>query len=52
MVAVVVLDRAAPTKGNLFLTLGGAGGIGSYAIQIAAQQGIQVIALAKTGDLE
>ncbi len=52
MTALGALDSAALTKGAVLLIVGGAGGIGSFAIQMAAQQGVHVIATARTEDQE
>ncbi len=52
MTALGALDSAALTKGAVLLIVGGAGGIGSFAIQMAARQGVHVIATARTEDQE
>ena len=50
MTALGAVDRAALTAGAVLLIVGGAGGIGSLAIQMAAQQGVHVIATGKAED--
>jgi NADPH2:quinone reductase len=50
MTALGALDTAALAKGAVLLIVGGAGGIGSFAIQMAAQLGAHVIATARTED--
>src|SRR5437868_11322824 len=48
MTALEAVDTAALTKGAVLLIVGGAGGIGSFAIQMAAHLGAHVIATART----
>ena len=50
MTALGALDTAALTPGEVLLLVGGAGGIGSFAIQMAANLGAHVIATARTED--
>ncbi len=50
--ALEALDTAALAKGAVLLIVGGAGGIGSFAIQLAARLGAHVIATARTEDQE
>ena len=52
MTALGALDTAALTPGDVLLLVGGAGGIGSFAIQMAARLGAHVIATARTEDQE
>ncbi|HET8852466.1 MAG TPA: NADP-dependent oxidoreductase [Ktedonobacteraceae bacterium] len=52
MTALGALDTAALAKGAVLLIVGGAGGIGTFAIQMAAQLGAHVIATARTEDQE
>ncbi len=52
MTALGALDTAALTPGEVFLIVGGAGGIGSFAIQMAARLGAHVIATTRTEDQE
>lgn len=52
MTALGALDAAALASGETLLIVGGAGGIGSFAIQLAARQGVRVIATARTEDLD
>lgn len=52
MTALGALDSAALTKGALLLIVGGAGSIGSFAIQMATRLGAHVIATARTEDQE
>jgi NADPH:quinone reductase len=52
MTALGALDAAALAPGRTLLIVGGAGGIGSYAIQMAARQGTYVIATARAADQE
>lgn len=52
MTALGALDAAALAPGRTLLMVGGAGGIGTYAIQMAAQQGTHVIATARVADQE
>jgi NADPH:quinone reductase len=50
MTALGALDTAALATGEVLLIVGGAGGIGTFAIQMAAQLGAHVIATARTED--
>jgi NADPH:quinone reductase len=52
MTALGALDAAALAPGQTLLIVGGAGGIGTYAIQMAARQGAQVIVTARAADQE
>lgn len=52
MAALDALDTAALASSETLLIVGGAGGIGSFAIQLAARQGAHVIATARTEDLD
>jgi NADPH:quinone reductase-like Zn-dependent oxidoreductase len=52
MTALGALDTAALAPGDVLLIVGGAGGIGTFAIQMAAQLGAHVIATARSEDLE
>src|SRR6266571_5872677 len=52
MTALGALDTAALAPGDVLLIVGGAGGIGTFAIQMAARLGAHVIATARTEDQE
>jgi len=52
MTALGALDTAALAKGAVLLIVGGAGGLGTVAIQMAARMGAHVIATARTEDQE
>ncbi len=52
MTALGALDTAALAKGAVLLIVGGAGGLGTFAIQMAARTGAHVIATARTEDQE
>ncbi len=52
MTALGALDTAALAKGAVLLIVGSTGGIGSFAIQMAARLGAHVIATARTEDQE
>ena len=52
MTALGALDTAALAKGAVLLIVGGAGGLGTFAIQMAARMGAHVIATARTEDQE
>ena len=52
MTALEALDTAALAPGETLLIVGGAGGIGTFAIQMAARMGAYVIATARTEDQE
>jgi NADPH:quinone reductase len=48
--AVNLIDAVAPVAGETVLVVGGTGGVGAYAIQLAAATGATVIATAKPGE--
>lgn len=48
--ALQMLDRAGPIAGKAVLIHGAAGGVGSFAVQLAAQRGARVIANAAPAD--
>jgi NADPH:quinone reductase-like Zn-dependent oxidoreductase len=48
--ALDAVDTVDPKSGHTVLIMGGTGGVGSFAIQFAAQRGARVIATAKPGD--
>jgi NADPH:quinone reductase-like Zn-dependent oxidoreductase len=50
--ALDVVDAADPKPGEVVLVVGATGGVGSIAVQLAAQRGATVVATAKTGDEE
>ncbi len=52
MTALGAVDAAALTPGEVLLIVGGAGGIGTFAIEMATQLGAHVIATARTEDQE
>jgi len=52
MTALGALDTAALAPGEVLLIVGGAGGIGTFAIQMASRMGTHVIATARTEDQE
>jgi NADPH:quinone reductase len=52
MTALGALDTAALAPGEVLLIVGGAGGIGTFAIQMASRMGAHVIATARTEDQE
>src|SRR2546423_13263229 len=52
MTALGALDTAALAKGAVLLIVGGAGGLGTVAIQMAARMGAHVIATARAEDQE
>ena len=52
MTALQARDTAALAAGEVFLIVGGTGGIGSFAIQMAAGQGAHVIATGRAEDEE
>jgi len=52
MTALGALDTAALAPGEVLLIVGGAGGIGTFAIQMASRMGTYVIATARTEDQE
>jgi NADPH:quinone reductase-like Zn-dependent oxidoreductase len=47
-----LVDHAAVSPGQHVLVLGGAGGVGAYAVQLAAHLGARVTATARAGDAE
>ncbi|MEV0451171.1 NADP-dependent oxidoreductase [Streptomyces sp. NPDC050600] len=47
--AVGVIDALAPQQGETVLIIGATGGVGAYAVQLAAKTGATVIATAKPG---
>jgi NADPH:quinone reductase-like Zn-dependent oxidoreductase len=47
--AVIAVDAVAPTAGECVLIAGATGGVGAYAIQLAAARGAHVIATARPG---
>jgi NADPH2:quinone reductase len=47
--ALEIVESVAPLSGKTVLMVGAAGGIGSYATQLAANNGAQVIAVARAG---
>jgi NADPH:quinone reductase-like Zn-dependent oxidoreductase len=48
--ALGVVDAVEPGPGDIVLVIGATGGVGSIAVQLAAQRGATVIATAKAGD--
>jgi NADPH:quinone reductase len=48
--ALATVDAVAPTKGETVLVSGATGGVGAFAIQLAAARGADVIATAKPGE--
>jgi NADPH:quinone reductase-like Zn-dependent oxidoreductase len=48
--ALDAVDAVDPKPGETVLVMGGTGGVGSFAIQFAAQRGARVIATAKPGE--
>ena len=48
--ALDAVDAIAPGAGDVVLVVGATGGVGSFAVQLAAQRGATVIATAKAGD--
>ncbi len=48
--ALQAVDAIAPTSGETVLVSGATGGVGAYAVQLAASRGATVIATAKPGD--
>ncbi|MFJ1972920.1 NADP-dependent oxidoreductase [Streptomyces sp. NPDC087903] len=52
LTAVQALDLLELTPGQSLLVTGAAGAVGAYAVQLAAQRGVSVTALAREGDEE
>ncbi len=52
LTALVSVDAVDPSKGDLVLIVGATGGVGSYAVQLAARRGATVIASALPADEE
>lgn len=50
--ALDAVDAVDPKKGDVIVVAGATGGVGSIAVQLAAQRGATVVATAKTGDEE
>ena len=50
LTALAAVDAVDPHAGDLVLVIGAGGGVGSFAVQLAAQRGATVIATAKPGD--
>jgi NADPH:quinone reductase len=50
LTALAAVDAVDPQPGDLVLVIGAGGGVGSFAVQLAAQRGASVIATAKPGD--
>jgi NADPH:quinone reductase-like Zn-dependent oxidoreductase len=48
--AIQAVDAVAPTAGETILVSGATGGVGAYAVQLAAARGATVIATAKPGE--
>jgi len=48
--ALVAVDEVDPQAGDTVLVVGADGGVGSYAVQLAASRGATVLATAKPGD--
>jgi NADPH:quinone reductase-like Zn-dependent oxidoreductase len=48
----MLFDYAKATSGQAVLIHGGGGSVGAYAVQLAAQAGLQVFATASSGDLD
>ena len=52
LTALVSVDAAEVSDGDVVLIVGAAGGVGSYAVQLAAQRGATVVATARPEDEE
>jgi NADPH:quinone reductase-like Zn-dependent oxidoreductase len=52
LTALVSVDAAEVSEGDVVLIVGAAGGVGSYAVQLAAQRGATVVATARPEDEE
>ncbi len=52
LTALAVVDAVDPQPGDVVLIVGAAGGVGTVAVQLAAQRGATVIATAKPGDAQ
>ena len=50
--ALAIVESLEPLSGKTLLLVGAAGGIGSFATQLAANAGAQLVAVAKAGDSE
>jgi NADPH:quinone reductase-like Zn-dependent oxidoreductase len=50
--ALDLVDAVDPKRGDLVVVAGATGGVGSIAVQLAAQRGATVVATAKTGEQE
>ena len=50
LTALEAVDAVDPEEGELVLIVGAGGGVGSFAVQLAAERGATVIATAKPGD--
>ncbi|MGZ4381504.1 MAG: NADP-dependent oxidoreductase [Gaiellaceae bacterium] len=50
LTALAAVDAVDPHPGDVVLVIGAGGGVGSFAVQLAAQRGASVIATAKPGD--
>jgi len=50
LTALAAVDAVDPHPGDVVLVIGAGGGVGSFAVQLAAQRGAGVIATAKPGD--
>lgn len=48
--ALLAVDTVAPSQGERVLVVGAGGGVGGYAVQLAAGRGARVIATARPGD--
>ena len=50
--AVNAVDHVDPKEGSTVLVIGATGGVGSFAVQVAAMRGASVIASVRPGDEE